>query len=146
MKVSSNRLELFSMRSNPLSMQLIRYGLWGLTVNAIGYLVYIIMTYYWFEPETVISIMYPFFACLSYWGHGRYSFVHNNSVFGWTLVRYVLMYSLCYVINIVIIAVFVEKLGMNHVLVQGGAIPCVAIVMFIGLKYFVFSHREKEIK
>ena len=39
--------------------QLIRYGVAGLTLNLIGYTVYLMLTWIGFEPKLVITVTYP---------------------------------------------------------------------------------------
>ena len=56
-----------------------------------------------------------------------------------TLLRYVLVYGLGYVINFLVLSVMVDRLGYPHEVVQACLILVLAIALFVVQKFWVFD-------
>ena len=117
--------------------QLIRYGVIGVFNNLIGYLVYLLVTFFWLEPKTTISILYPIAALMAYFGHMKYSFSYQGKHVG-SLLRYTLAHFMGYTINFLMLLVLYERFQLPHQIVQAIAIPILALFLFFMMKYFVF--------
>ena len=118
-------------------MQLTRYGITGILNNFLGYLIYILITFLWLDPKVAISLFYPIGAVTAYIGHSKYSFAYQGNRTA-ALIRYSLAYFSGYGVNLMMLFILSDKLKCPHQIVQAIAIPLVAIVLFLMLKYFVF--------
>lgn len=118
--------------------QLVRYGLVGLTTNALGYLIYLLITYWGVEPKVLITFSYPTAVTIGFFGTRQWAFAHKGSVLK-SGIRYFVAHFFGYLINILILLTFVDKLGYPHQWVQAAAIFVVAGVLFVVFKYFVFA-------
>jgi putative flippase GtrA len=137
-------MQLFS--KYPTLSQLIRYGITGVASNLMGYLVYLLLTYFWLSPKTTVSILYPISATLAYFSHMKYSFSYQGKQSG-VLLRYVLVYLTGYFLNIMLLWALHDQLQIPHQIVQIIAIPIIAIFLFVTLKYFVFfSSLDRAVK
>ena len=120
--------------------QLWRYGIVGTVNNLLGYLIYLLLTWFWLEPKMVVSLMYPIGAATAYFGHAKYAFsfkcCHSHG-----LVRYAIAHSIGYGANIGMLYLLWNQLGFPHQLVQAVAIVVVAGVLFFLFRYFVFPER-----
>ena len=123
--------------------QLIRFGLVGIFTNLIGYSIYLIVTYFWNDPKTVMTLMYFFGVCISFTGHKKWTFGHSGNFFS-SVSRYLIAYGLGYILNLTILILFVDKLGFMHQWVQGVAIFVVAMYLFFVMKFFVFPETKCE--
>jgi putative flippase GtrA len=57
---------------------------------------------------------------------------------GASLVKYLLAYAGCYLLNISALTLLVDRLGLPHQAVQGGMIAVIAAAMFLLQKFWVF--------
>lgn len=119
--------------------QLIRYGLVGIATNSLGYLVYLLITYCGVEPKVLITFSYPTAATIGFFGTRQWAFAHKGSVLK-SGIRYFVAHFFGYLINLLILLTFADKLGYPHQWVQAAAIFVVAGFLFAVFKYFVFSN------
>lgn len=118
--------------------QLVRYAVVGIASNSAGYLLYLLLTHLGATPKITMTLLYGAGAALGFWGNRSLTFSHKGSLFG-SGVRYFLAHSFGYFINLSILAIFVDKLGYAHQLVQVAAIFVVAAFLFLAFKFFVFT-------
>ncbi len=121
--------------------QLFRYGLVGIAINLLGYLIYLLLTFLGLTPKLTMTLLYFIGAFAGFWGNRNLTFRHQGSVLG-SGVRYLVAHGLGYLINLLILVVFVDQLGFTHQYVQAIAIFVVAGYLFIAFKFFVFTHLE----
>ena len=120
--------------------QITRYGLVGLLNNSLGYLIYLLLTWYWLDPKVAVTVLYPIGALLGYFGNSKLAFFYSGShLFG--LLRYVLAHFIGYGTNIAILYTFVDLLGYPHPFIQAIAIFVVAGVLFLLFRYYVFPQK-----
>ena len=117
--------------------QLFRYGIVGLASNALGYMVYLLITYLGASPKITMTLLYAVGATVGFWGNRKLTFAHEGSVLG-AGVRYLIAHCFGYCINLAILLVGVDQLGYAHQWVQAVAIFVVAAFLFITFKFFVF--------
>ncbi len=117
--------------------QIIRYGAIGALNNLIGYCLYLMLTFFWLEPKVAISIFYPIGATISYFMHRKYSFSYHGNKYT-SIIRYGLSYFAGYWINLMMLIILSDIIKIPHQITQALAIPLVALILFILLKYFVF--------
>lgn len=122
--------------------QLARYGLVGVTSNLLGYLVYLLLTSLGVQPILTMTLLYAVGATIGFVGNRLWVFSHTGAAMP-SGARYCGVHLLGYLINFIILFVFVTRLGYPHQWVQAMAIIIVASFLFIAHKYFVFSGVEK---
>ena len=69
--------ELGTTGSRPLK-ELVRYGVVGLTPNAVGYGIYLLMTYLGVEPNLTVIICYPIATVVGFIAHKKVSFQYKG--------------------------------------------------------------------
>lgn len=126
----------------PGLLQLIRYGIVGLLNNLLGYLIYLLVTFFWLEPKVAITIFYPVGAITAYFGHLKYSFSYQGKKTN-VFLRYVLTYIFCYGVNFTLLLLLSDKLNIPHQAVQAFSIIVIGVLLFIMLKYFVFPEEQE---
>lgn len=120
--------------------QLIRYGLVGVASNVVVYSVYLLITYLSVEPKTAMTSVYVVGASVGFLGNQKWAFAHRGNFTG-SALRYLLAHLLGYLLNFLILLVFVDQLGYAHQWVQAAAIVFVAGFLYVAFKYFVFSNK-----
>jgi len=121
-------------------LELIRYALVGVISNSTIYLVYLIITYFGVNSKIAMTLLYFIGLSIAFIGNSKWTFAgHKNSI--QVVVRYLLTYSLSYLVNLSILIIFVDRLGYAHQLVQGSAILLIAVLHFILFKHFVFNKK-----
>lgn len=125
--------------------QLLRYGVVGVVNNLVGYLVYLAATYLGATPKITMTVLYAVGAAIGFWGNRRLTFAHKGDVIG-TGAKYLVIQSLGYLLNFLILSIFVDKLGYPHQLVQAAAIFIVAAFLFSAYKLFVFRQSNGQVE
>lgn len=128
-----------------IARQAIRYSIVGILSNLSGYLVYLFMTWLGIGPKAAMSILYTVGATAGFIGNRKWSFTYQGKLLH-NLLRYAIAHIGGYIINFLILFVFVDKLQYPHQVVQAIAIFIVAAFLFIMFKYFVFSPIAKTCK
>lgn len=117
--------------------QLLKYGVTGLISNGVGYLLYLIVTYFGAAPAPAMTLLYAVGAIIGFFVNRRVTFSYTGNLFG-SGFRYILVHLTGYCINLGILVEFVDRLGYPHQLIQAAAIFVVAAFLFITFKLFVF--------
>lgn len=120
--------------------QVFRYGVVGVLNNLLGYLIYLVVTWFWLDPKIAVTVMYPIGAVTAYFGHARYSFAYSGRT-SHGIVRYVIAHLIGYGANIGMLYLFSDRLGYPHQLVQAVAIVAVAGILYMLFRCFVFPRR-----
>ena len=60
-----------------------------------------------------------------------------------TMVRFLIAYGFCYVINVALLALFADYLGFSHLIVQALAVVILACLLFILQRYWVFRRDDR---
>ncbi|MEZ5739282.1 MAG: GtrA family protein [Burkholderiaceae bacterium] len=124
-------------RSHAVGAHLVRYAIVGLLSNAVGYLAYLALTTLGLSPQRAMSLLYAIVATVGFFGHRRLTFADDGRLLG-TGARYVIAHLGGYLLNLALLSVLVDRLGLAHQAVQAGAILVVAIYLFIVSRQFVF--------
>jgi putative flippase GtrA len=117
--------------------QLIRYGLVGVLSNLTMYVIYLLITHLGVEPKKAMTLVYLIGASIGFIGHRKWSFAHRGNVTQ-AAIRYTAAHLSGYLLNLLILFIFVDRLGYVHQIIQAVAIIAVATFLFIVFKYFVF--------
>jgi len=121
--------------------QLLRYGLVGVVTNLALYCFYLLIAYLGIEPKKAMTISYVAGVFIGFVGHRKWTFMHKGALLG-SGARYFIAHFFGYLINFLILLIFVDKLGYPHQWVQAAAIIAVAGFLFVTFRYFVFP-KEK---
>lgn len=118
--------------------QLTKFSAVGITGNLLGYLIYILLTYLGLKPTYAVSILYPMGAMFSFYGNLGFTFKYTGNP-NTAKVKFIFSHLAGYLINIIILHIFVTKLTYPHELIQLFAICIVAIYIFFISKLFIFK-------
>jgi len=124
--------------------QLARYVVVGIATNIAGYLVYLLVTWLGIGPKIAMTCLYAAGATVSFVGNRRWTFSHHGSI-GRNAMRFALAHALGYLLNLGMLLVFVDHLGLPHQLVQGVAICVVALLLFVLFRAFVFPAQRADV-
>lgn len=119
--------------------QFIRYGMVGLASNAIGYLVYLLVTHFGAPPKIAMTLLYAVGVTIGFFSNRHFVFSDKGNLHG-TGIRFLCAHLCGYLLNLLLLMVFVDMLGCPHELVQAIAIFVVATFLFITFKLFVFRN------
>lgn len=117
--------------------QMIRYGIVGAASNAVGYLLYLVITSAGMEHKLAMTLVYAISVAQTFIFNKRWSFDHDGS-HGDAFVRYVISYGVGYIANLTALYLCVDRLGWPHQAVQGVMVFVVAALLFILQKFWVF--------
>ena len=126
--------------------ELVRYGIVGLGLNAIGYSLYLFITYVGVEPNLAVAILYPVAVIIGFFGHKKVSFQYKGGQTDVPLLsKYIFAYAVGYVLNLVLLEIGHYQLGYAHELVQGCCVFILAAFLFVMQKFFVFRDFGEEV-
>lgn len=117
--------------------QLLRYGIVGLASNALGYLLYLGLTFMGVGPKLAMSLLYGVGVIQTFVFNKKWSFRFEGAATP-ALIRYVTVYGAGYVVQFVGLMVLVDQVGLPHQWVMGGLILFVAVLLFLSQKFWVF--------
>lgn len=122
--------------------QVIRFGFVGLVSNAFIFIIYLVITDIGVEPKKAMTLTYIIGVIIGFFGNRKWTFDHGGK-FSIAALRYVVVYFFGYLLNFMLLFVFVDYLGYFHQWVQFVSILVVAVFLFLSSKYFVFSKKCK---
>ena len=118
--------------------QLLRYGIVGLASNALGYALYLGLSYAGLGPKLAMSLLYVLGMLQTFVFNKRWSFRHGG-MHGQAFIRYIVTYGIGYFINLLALFVLVDRLGFPHQIVQAVLIVIIALFLFMLQKLWVFK-------
>jgi len=127
-----------SFSSKKTLLQFFFYALIGVITNVLGYATYLTLTYLSGAPKLTMTALYLVGASIGFLANRRFTFRHDGGI-GVTGVRYVLVQVAGYLLNLVLLLLFVDWFDFPHQIVQAIAIVVVAIFLFVVLRIFVFA-------
>lgn len=130
--------ESFRFLNNNAVRQLFSYVLIGLLANLLGYALYLLLTYLIDAPKLIMTVLYSVGALISFFANRRFTFRHDGRI-DIAGVRYIFAQFLGYLLNLILLVLFVDWLGFAHQIVQVVAIVVVAIFLFVLSRFFVFA-------
>lgn len=121
---------------------LVRFGIVGVLLNLVAYLVYLVVTLF-LHPQTAITLIYPVALIASYYSHRHWSF--QSAVSGaQPMVRYGVIFLAGYLTNLLLLFVASEKLGLPHQLVQAACIFIVGGQTYVLGRIWVFKAPQSQ--
>ena len=123
--------------------QMFRFAVVGLVSNLVLYLVYLALTEWGVGPKTAMTGLYVLGVLQTFVFNKRWTFRHRGHVTP-AFVRYVIAYAIGYVLNLAVLWLLVDHLGLAHQWVQGGMILTLALGFFLAQKYWIFPVRTPQ--
>lgn len=117
--------------------QLTRYAVIGIVSNLAGYFAYLLLTLFSVGPKLGMKLVYVIAASVGYFGNRQWTFAHRGKI-PTTLIKYGMAHCCGYLINFIILYVFVDRMSYPHQAVQAVAIIVVAGFLFLLFKNVVF--------
>lgn len=117
--------------------QLAKYGFVGLLSNGILYVAYLLLTSFGMGHKTALTLLFAIGVTQTFLINKRWTFAHGGSS-PVVYVRYWVAYGIGYVINIVLLILLVDVLGYKHQIIQALLVFCIAILIFLLQKFWVF--------
>lgn len=122
-------------------IQLSRYAVVGLANNALGFLLYLLLTSAGMGHKTAMTLLYAVGVIQTFYFNRKWSFNHRGVV-SVALLKYVATYAFGYVFNLAVLIVAVDHLGWPHQWVQGVMIFVLAGMLFLLQRYWVFRPNQ----
>jgi putative flippase GtrA len=114
-----------------------RFAAVGLLSNATLYLVYLGLTAMGLGPKLSMTLLFALGTLQTFVLNRTWTFRHGGRL-PQSLVRYLTAYAACYVLNLALLYVLVDRHGLPHAVVQGFAILGIAVLLFLIQKFWVF--------
>lgn len=121
-----------------LIQQLVRFGVTGLLSNSIIYLGYLAVTWVGMGHKSAMTLCYLLGILMSFVLNRSWTFRSRTNTTP-ALLRYGIVYFSGYIVNFLILYIFVDFYGFPHQLVQGAAILTLAVAFFLAQKFWIFS-------
>ena len=118
-------------------VQLFRYALVGIALNVFGYSLYFFLTSIGFTPKLTMTFLYGAVVIIGFFGNKKFTFSYNGS-FMVSGLRFGVTHLFVYLLNFLIMVIFVDIYKYSHSIVQGIAIFIVAGFLFLCFKFIVF--------
>ena len=115
-----------------------RFGLVGLATNGAGYFIYLVLTGAGVAPLAAVPITYAYCILQSFFLNRTWSY-RDDSPPGPTIIRYCVVYVLCYVSNSLVLLTFVDVFHFDHKIVQAVCIVLAGIALYFVQKLWVFA-------
>jgi putative flippase GtrA len=120
-------------------IQFSRYALVGLFSNFLGYLLYLLLTYYvGMGPKSAMSLLYAVGVVQTFYFNRGWSFGHKGNAQS-AFARYVIAYALGYLLQFGLLWFAVDHLQLPHQAIMAVAIFVVAGFLFLMHRYWVFA-------
>ena len=121
--------------------QLLRFAIVGIVSNTLLFLMYLVLTKLGMGHKLAMSTLYIVGVTQTFVFNKRWSFKHRGAV-RVALFRYWAVYVMGYFLNLSVLLIFVDQMGLPHQLVQGIMILVLAILLFVAQKFWVFAHPD----
>lgn len=118
-------------------IQSLRFIIVGLASNLILYLLYLVLTAVGLGHKTAMTMLYLTGTLQTFIFNRRWTFGHRG-LFHQAFLKYLAAYGLGYGINLLVLLLLVDRLGLPHELVQGVMILVLAVLLFLLQKFWVF--------
>ena len=127
----------FLSRQNPYR-QFFSYAFVGVVTNLLVYGLYLLLTYLWGAPKFTMTTLYFLGATIGFLANRRSTFQDGGGI-GVAGIRYLLAQVAGYLLNLVLLLLFVDGFDFPQQIVQAIAIVVMAIFLFFVLRIFVFA-------
>jgi len=126
-----------------LRLQSYRFVVVGGVSNAVLYLCYLLVTWLGLAPPVAVSVMFILGALQTFLINKSWTFSIQGQNRAY-LIRYISLYGVAYLFNLLILHVFVGWMALNHRFVQAVAIIVIGTLLFFIQRNWVFSSLKLE--
>lgn len=123
--------------------QFARYAFVGLASNLVLYLAYLGLTMLGLGPKTAMSVLYVLGVAQTFLFNRSWSFGHEGGLHS-AFARYAASYAFGYLLNLAVLWIAVDRMGMPHQIVQGVMILTLAVMLFLLQKFWVFQEPKRH--
>ena len=123
--------------------QFSRYAIVGVASNAVGYFLYLGLTYFGLGPKVAMTLLYVVGVLQTFVFNKKWSFRFDGAVAP-AIARYAMVYAAGYVINMLVITLLVDQANLPHQWVMAGLVVFMALFFFAGQKFWVFRQPSKR--
>ena len=124
-----------------IHVQFFRYALVGIMSNAIGYGLYLAITSAGIGHKSTMTGLYVLGVLQTFIFNRSWSFGHDGHLSS-AFIRYVIVYGIGYLLNLVALFWLVDVIGYPHQLVQAAMIITVAVFLFVAQRHWVFRKSD----
>ena len=121
-----------------VATELVRFGITGVMSNVVLFLGYVLLTELGVGHKTAMTALYLLGVIQTFVFNRQWTFRHSGPL-TLPMLRYLAVYALGYFVNLFCLMLFVDFLGMPHLIVQASVILPIAALIFVLQKYWVFS-------
>ena len=121
--------------------QFVRYSLVGLGSNLVLYLAYLLLTYIGMGPKSAMTLLYALGVAQTFLFNRKWSFGHEGGLHS-AFTRHVASYAFGYILNLAVLWIAVDQMGLPHQIVQGVMILTLAVMLFLLQKFWVFPEHK----
>ena len=122
--------------------QLFRYALIGIVLNTLGFVAYYFLTSTGFKPKITMTFLYGVGGIIGFYAN-KFTFSYGGSVLE-AGVRYLITLLFGYLLNLLMLVIFVDVCEFSHTIVQGVAISIVIAFTFLSSKFIVFRSMRPD--
>ena len=130
-------------RHKLLKLQAVRFAAVGVFSNALLLLLYFAVTQVGVGHKTAVTGLYILAISQTYLMNRFWTFRHRGS-HGTAFWRYLLVYGTVYVMNLLVMYVAVDRVGMRHEFVQFAYFLIMSLGMFLMQRSWVFKVSDAE--
>ena len=116
----------------------IRFIIVGIVSNLLLYLLFLMLTALGLGHKSAMTLLYLVGVAQTFVLNKHWTFEFHAPIRS-SLGRYLTVYASGYLVNLSLLAIFVDNLGLPHALVQGVTIPLLALGLFWAQRYWVFT-------
>lgn len=138
-------------RGQHLHWQFLKYALVGFGSNVVLYILYLLITNLGIGHKSAVSVLYLIGVLQTFLFNRSWTFDYKGRRIG-TFWRYMITYATGYLVNISMLVLLVDKMGLPHQIVQAVLIIVIAAGIFGAQRLWVFRkdpdadfHREQPI-
>lgn len=122
-------------------LQLLRYGIIGVTTNALLYGGYLVLSSLGIGAKMALSLLYVPGVLVGFAGNRKFTFQHRGRIPA-SMARYLATYAFGYVFNFAGIVIFVDVLGLPTNWVVFALIFVTAGLLFTLQRWWVFPTQQ----
>jgi putative flippase GtrA len=123
-------------------IQLSRFLLVGAVSNGLLFSLYWFLCKLGMVPITASTVVYFLGVVQTYLVNRRWTFGVNTDGLAWA--RYALVYGCGYALTLLLVSYLPNALHVTHLSAQAFSMVVVALISFLGTRYWVFSSRSMK--
>lgn len=127
-----------------LTNQAIRFIMVGTFTNASLYFGYLLITWFEVDHKLAMTLVYILGVLLGFTLNRNWAFRHHGHI-SHGFIRYLVMYAVGYLINLIGLYLLVDIAGYPHQIIQLFIAVLLAVTFFVLMRLWVFKDRHKDV-